>query len=111
MATKRKKLAVAPVWNAGTIVNVLLIPFITVVFMAGGFYAVSTFKFTTYDKAASDVAAILLHNAAQDVEVKGLEVSLDKISGQLDALRRAAPISGPGSGGGSAVGGGFQTKH
>jgi hypothetical protein len=99
------------IWNAGTLVNVLLIPTITFIILAVGFYFSSKEKFITYDQAALDVGLIKVHNASMDQEVKDIETGLEKISSQVDALRHAAPLSGPGSGGGSAVGGGFQTKH
>jgi len=88
---------------------VFSIPVITVIFISGGFYFASKEKFVTYDKAALDVIEIKMHNATFDQQVKDIGVELEKISSQVDALRRAAPISGPGSGGGSAVGGGLHT--
>jgi hypothetical protein len=99
MGTKNKKSAIASVWNAGTAVNVLLIPVITVIFMTGGFYAYTNAKFPMYDKAASDVIEIQKHNAAQDEQVKQMIASLAKISAQLESLN-SLPRTGVGGGAG-----------
>jgi hypothetical protein len=96
------------VFNAGTLVNLLFIPALTVLAIAVGFYFSSKEKFVTYDQAAADVVAIKMHNAAQDEQVKQITVMLDKISNQVFDLQRVQPLSGPGSGGGSAVGGGVR---
>jgi hypothetical protein len=60
------------------------------------------------DQKVSDVTSKL---ALEEQREQMIADTLTKISNQVDALRVAAPISGPGSGGGVAVGGGFQTKH
>jgi hypothetical protein len=108
---RRKQSTPTTVWNAGTAVNVFAIPIVTFVFLAGGFYFVDKYKFEVYDLAAADVTAIKIHNATADQQVKDMGVLLEKISTQIDDLRRSAPISGPGSGGGAAVGGGLTTRH
>jgi hypothetical protein len=108
MGSRRKKSTWDSIWNAGTVVNVLLIPTSTFVILAIGFYFSSKEKFVTYDQAAADVTAIKMHNAAQDEQVKQLQAMLDKISNQVVDLQRVQPLSGPGSGGGSAVGGGVR---
>jgi hypothetical protein len=92
-------------------VNVFAIPSLTFIFLAGGFYFVSKYKFEVYDQATHDVTDIKMHNATTDEQVKEIRAMLDKISNQVYDLQRAAPISGPGAGGGPAVGGGAQTKH
>ena len=93
------------VWNAGTAVNVFAIPALTFIFLAGGFFFVNKYKFEVYDAAAADVLSIKLHNAGQDEQVKEIQALLTRISSQVDALRNNTPVSGPGSGGGAAVGG------
>ena len=110
MAAKKKQ-PVASVWNAGTAVNVFAIPLLTFVFLAGGFYFVNKYKFEVYDAAAADVTTIKIHNATADEQIREMQALLTAISGKVDALRNSAPISGPGSGGGSAVGGGLTTRH
>ena len=110
MVTKKKP-AVATVWNAGTAVNVFAIPALTFVFLAGGFYFVNKYKFEVYDLAAADVTSIKIHNAGQDEQVREIQALLTKISSQVDALRNNTPVSGPGSGGGAAVGGSTRTVH
>jgi hypothetical protein len=111
MRRHRRKSYWASAFNAGTAVNVLLIPIIVLIFSAGGFYFVDKYKFEIYDQATKDVTEIKMHNAAADEQVKEMRAMLDKISNQIYDLQRAAPISGPGAGGGPAVGGGAQTKH
>jgi hypothetical protein len=105
---RRPKHFWASVFNAGTLVNLLFIPVLTVIIFAIGFYFSSKEKFVTYDQAAVDVTSIKMHNAAQDEQVKSMQVMLDRISNQVTDLQRLIPISGPGSGGGSAVGGGIR---
>ena len=105
MAAKKKQSAAVTVWNAGTAVNVFAIPTLTFVFLAGGFYFVNKYKFEVYDLAAADVMAIKLHNAGQDEQVKEIKDLLTRLTSQVDALRNNTPVSGPGSGGGAAVGG------
>ena len=105
MATKKRQSFWARAWNPGTAVNVLLIPAITVVIIAVGFYFSSKEKFIIYDQVAVDVGTIKMHNAAQDEQVKQIQAMLNKISNQVFDLQRVAPMSGPGSGAGSAVGG------
>ncbi len=105
MPRRRKVSYWAKAWNAGTAVNVLLIPVITFIFFAGGALAVSKYKFDTYDVAAADVRLIQIHNASQDEQVKQIQTLLIVLSSKVDALRNNTPISGPGSGGGPAVGG------
>jgi hypothetical protein len=102
---RRRKNYQTTVWNAGTAVNVFAIPALTFVFLAGGFYFVNKYKFEVYDAAAADVMSIKLHNAGQDEQVKEIQALLTRISSQVDALRNNTPVSGPGSGGGAAVGG------
>lgn len=101
----RKRPSRMSVWNAGTAVNVFAIPTLTFVFLAGGFYFVDKYKFEVYDAAAADVLAIKLHNAGQDEQVREIQNLLTRISSQVDALRNNTPVSGPGAGGGAAVGG------
>lgn len=105
----RRRSTVQPsVWNAGTAVNVFAIPALTFVFLAGGFYFVDKFKFEIYDAAAADVKQIQLHNASQDEQVREMKELLTRISSKVDALQSVQPTSGPGAGGGSAVGGGVR---
>ncbi len=85
--------------------NVFAIPALTFVFLAGGFYFVDKFKFEIYDAAAADVLIIKLHNASQDEQVKQIQSLLITLSSKVDALRNYTPVSGPGAGGGAAVGG------
>ncbi len=85
--------------------NVFAIPVLTFVFLAGGFYFVDKFKFEIYDAAAADVRQIQLHNASQDEQVRQMKELLTSISSKVDALQHVQPTSGPGSGGGAAVGG------
>jgi hypothetical protein len=101
----RKKSTIVSVWNAGTVVNVFAIPTLTFVFLAGGFYFVNKYKFEVYDAAAADVTSIKIHNATQDEQVKEILASLSRVASQVDALQHVQPISGPGAGGGPAVGG------
>ena len=96
----------ATAFNAGTAVNVFAIPALTFVFLAGGFYFVNKYKFDVYDAAVADVRTILIHNSSQDEQVKEIRATLDKIYNQVSDLQRSVPVSGPGSGGGAAVGGG-----
>ncbi len=98
------------IWNAGTAVNVFAIPALTFVFLAGGFYFVDKFKFEIYDAAAADVRSIQLHNASQDEQVKQIQALLITLSSKVDALRNNTPTSGPGSGGGPAVGGSIRQE-
>ncbi len=102
----RRKTPIQPsVWNAGTAVNVFAIPALTFVFLAGGFYFVNKYKFEVYDAAAADVTIIKIHNAGQDEQVKEIRATLNQIYNRVNDLQRAAPVSGPGAGGGAAVGG------
>ena len=109
MPAKKKQPVATTVWNAGTLVNVFAIPALTFVFLAGGFYFVNKYKFEIYDAAAADVTTIKIHNATQDEQVKEILASLTRVASQVDALRNNTPVSGPGSGGGAAVGGSTRT--
>lgn len=60
------------------------------------------------DQKLSDVSSKL---ALEEQREQMIADTLTRISSQVDALRMNTPVSGPGSGGGAAVGGGFQTKH
>jgi hypothetical protein len=104
MKKKGQKSAISSVWNAGTAVNVLLIPVITLVFMAGGFYAYTNTRFMTYDRAAADVILIQLHNAGQDEKVQQMIVQLAEIKAQLSTLRLSSPTGIGGGAGGNSDG-------
>jgi hypothetical protein len=101
---KSKRSSWATVWNAGTAVNVLLIPAITLLLGGVSFYAYTNAKIPLYDKAVLDVGLIQIHNAAQDEQVKQMLSQLAKISAQLESLNQL-PRTGVGGGAGGTTDG------
>jgi hypothetical protein len=60
------------------------------------------------DQKINDVSSKL---ALEEQREQMIAETLTRISSQVEALRNNTPVSGPGSGGGSAVGGGLHTGH
>ncbi len=104
MVRKKDRSGWTSVWNAGTAVNVLLIPAITLLLGGVSFWAYTNAKIPVYDKAVLDVGLIQIHNAAQDEKVLQMIAQLAEISAQLRTLN-SLPKTGVGGGAGGTTDG------